>query len=147
MRDTFTPGSDGVYLAEGAVPPHDNVVTERISYRATSDLSQGSRKATEKVPRLCRLLTRGRRTTVFSAKNYRLARRLPREREQAKLTGWLHFLPRLSTHEHFTKCGRAAVELLIRTTAIPPEPFVATSYVSVFSRSHRKTRPRSFRRE
>lgn len=147
MRDTFAPGSDGVYLAQGAVPPHDNVVTERISRRAPSHPSQGSRNATREGPQTVAALDTRKGNCCFSRKNKikknkkndRLARRLAREREQTKLTG-------LSTHEHFTQCDWATVELLVRT-AIPSEPFVATPYVAVFSRSHRKTRPRSFRRE
>lgn len=50
MRDTFTPDSDAVYLAQGAVPPHDNVVTERISAQSRFWYSQGSRNARRRSP-------------------------------------------------------------------------------------------------
>lgn len=41
MHNTFTPDSDSVYLAKGAVSLHDNVVTDGINARATHDIHSG----------------------------------------------------------------------------------------------------------
>lgn len=41
MHNTFTPDGDSVYLAEGAVSLHDNVVTDGINARATHDIHSG----------------------------------------------------------------------------------------------------------
>lgn len=114
MHDTFPPGSDGVYRAQGAVPPHDNVVTERISYRATSDSLRVLRRRPEG-PRLSRLLTRG--GGVFLQKLQVIA--TVAEKAGATKVNWrLHFLPpRLATRQHFTKRGQASVKAAARCRA------------------------------
>lgn len=154
MRDTFTPDSDAVYLAQGAVPPHDNVVTERISAPSRFWYSQGSRNARRRRSPDCASSWHEEGELLFSSEQkFQVIATVTEWLGATEMTGRSHFLPRLSTQKHFTKRGRAAAEAAARGAeplirmAVPPVPFVATPYVSVFSRLHRKTRPRSLRRE
>lgn len=87
MRNTFTPDSEAVYLAQGAVPPHDNVVTERISAPSRFWYSQGSRNARRRSPD-CAGSWHEEGELLFSREeNSRLSRRLPSDWVQPKWLG------------------------------------------------------------
>lgn len=91
MHNTFTPDSDSVYLAKGAVSLHDNVVTDGINARATHDIHSGRGTWKEGPQTMWRWSHDSGKESwrFFLAQNCRLSWWLPSD--QCKMNGWLHF--------------------------------------------------------
>lgn len=159
MHNTFTPDSDSVYLAKGAVSLHDNVVTDGINARATHDIHSGRGTWEEGLQTMWRWShDSGKESWCFFLRKIASYQWwLPSD--QCKMNGWLHFplswaLKALCktchaepSAEPIVEAAMRGAELLIRTV-IPSDLFKATpQYLGAQPHTFTHTRPWSVHRE